>query len=64
MKKLKINRRRFILAGLVLTPALALADACWVEPHWLKVRKLRLAKENPSHRFVHFTDLHHKGDRA
>jgi len=64
MKKLKINRRRFILAGLVLTPALALADACWVEPHWLKVRKLRLGKEPPSHRFVHFTDLHHKGDRA
>ncbi|MCO5052164.1 MAG: metallophosphoesterase [Verrucomicrobiae bacterium] len=64
MKKLKINRRRFILAGLVLAPAAALADARWVEPHWLKLKKLRLTKALPAFRFVHFTDLHHKGDRS
>lgn len=64
MKFRKINRRKFLLAGLIVTPLAACADACWVEPHWLKVKKLRLTQGKPSHRFVHFTDLHHKGDRA
>ena len=60
----RINRRRFILGGLVLGPAAVLADAYWAEPHWLKVTHLNVAKAAPTHRFVHFTDLHHKGDRA
>lgn len=64
MKRRKFSRRHFIFAGLILSPAVACADACWVEPHWLKVKTLRLAKGKPSHRLVHFTDLHHKGDRA
>ena len=38
-------------------------DAGWVEPDWLKVRKLSLGSA-PKTRFVHFTDLHHKGDTA
>jgi hypothetical protein len=29
----------------------------------VKINRLRLA-EKPTHRFVHFSDLHHKGDRA
>lgn len=41
---------------------LAAGDAAIVEPGWLKVKCLKLADE-PSARFVHFTDLHHKGDR-
>lgn len=64
MKFRKINRRKFLFAGLILTPLAACADACWVEPRWLKIKKLRLTQDQPSHRFVHFTDLHHKGDRA
>ncbi|MCC6820006.1 MAG: metallophosphoesterase [Verrucomicrobiota bacterium] len=64
MKVCKVNRRRFILAGLLLSPCMLYADARWIEPSWLKVRRLRLAKEKPSHRLIHFTDLHHKGDRA
>jgi hypothetical protein len=39
------------------------ADAFWLEPTWLKVRKIRLGTTPPTHRLVHFTDLHHKGDR-
>jgi hypothetical protein len=46
------------------TPAVALADSLWIEPNWLKVRRVNLARGTPSHRFVFFTDLHHKGDRA
>lgn len=64
MKYSKVTRRRFILGGLLLSPCALLAEARWIEPDWLKVRKLRLTQETPSHRFVHFTDLHHKGDRA
>ena len=58
----RFNRRRFITAGLTGLPALAVADAGWLEPHWLKMNRLRLAAASPVARFVHFTDLHHKGD--
>lgn len=64
LKLRKINRRRFLFAGLILTPAVAAADACWIEPHWLRTKTLRLTKAKPTHRLVHFTDLHHKGNRA
>jgi predicted MPP superfamily phosphohydrolase len=64
MKFWKTNRRRFIVSAILLSPGLAVADALWLEPHWIKTRTLRLSKEKPTHRIVHFTDLHHKGDRA
>jgi predicted MPP superfamily phosphohydrolase len=63
MKSSKINRRRFFRALLYATPVLAAVDAFWFEPNWFKVRRLRLTKEKPAVRFIHFTDLHHKGDR-
>src|SRR4029077_18315185 len=59
----KISRRRFLLTMLVATPVAIVADARLVEPTWLKVRRLRLTKDKSAHRFVHFSDLHHKGDR-
>jgi len=49
--------------GLYGIPAAIVADAALIEPNWISVRKLRLAKDKPTVRFVHFTDLHHKGDR-
>lgn len=62
MKFPRLNRRRFLATLALGLPAAAVADSCWVEPTWLKVRKIRLNK-NPAHRLVHCTDLHHKGDR-
>jgi len=59
----RITRRRFLRAMLYGVPAVSLADALWVEPNWLAVRRLRLSSGTPEHRFVFFTDLHHKGDR-
>jgi predicted MPP superfamily phosphohydrolase len=60
----KINRRRFI-AGMVLSaPFLAVGDAKWLEPSWVKTRKVRLRPGTARVRFVHFSDVHHKGDRA
>jgi uncharacterized protein len=61
---MKINRRKFILTALLATPCAIAADARWLEPQWVKIRRLRLSQGQPSHRFVHFSDLHHKGDRA
>jgi predicted MPP superfamily phosphohydrolase len=64
MKVSRVSRRRFILTAVALSPCATLADALWLEPDWLKVRRLRLTNGKTTRRFVHFTDLHHKGDRA
>ena len=60
----KIRRRRFLALGLAGVVTGAAADAFLLEPRWLKVRRIRLSRVAPMHRVVHFTDLHHKGDRA
>jgi len=58
----RISRRQFIAAALLATPGALVADAKLIEPTWLKVQKLRIGNNLPTHRLVHFTDLHHKGD--
>lgn len=64
MKPRFLTRRRFLLGCLLAAPGLAVADARLLEPKWLKIRRLRLTRGKPTHRLVHFTDLHHKGDGA
>ena len=59
----RLNRRRFLLGLPFAALAAAVVDALWIEPRWLKVRRVRLATGTPSHRLVHFSDLHFKGDR-
>jgi len=59
----KISRRKFIRAACVLAPGLVVVDARAIEPQWVKTTHLRLS-EKSEHRFVQFSDLHHKGDRA
>ena len=53
-----------MLGALLAAPIVAAADAKWFEPTWVKLRRIRLSSDKPKHRFVHFTDVHHKGDRA
>jgi len=62
MKPNYFSRRKFIAAVLLAAPAAALVDATLVEPALVKIRHRRLAN-NPTHRLVQFSDLHHKGDR-
>ena len=65
MKLDSINRRQFLSAfgaALAVVP-LAAADATLIEPTRLKIQPVRLGHGPPAHRFVHFTDLHYKGDR-
>jgi predicted MPP superfamily phosphohydrolase len=60
----RFNRRRFLITALLAAPGLVAMDARWLEPKWLKTRQLRHGHEKPTHRFVHFTDVHYRGDRA
>ncbi len=60
----KLNRRRFLRCAFCSAPFVAAADAFALEPEWIKLRTIRLASGKSVHRFVQFTDLHHKGDRA
>jgi hypothetical protein len=62
--KIKFSRRKFITTALLAAPCMVAADARVIEPQWVKVTRLRLAEGEPAHRLVHFSDLHHKGDRA
>jgi hypothetical protein len=59
----KISRRKFLSGSLLASPAIICADACLVEPEWVKVKTVRISKE-PTHRILHVTDIHHKGDCA
>lgn len=45
-------------------PLLGVADAKWLEPQWVRVRRVRLGTGPPKHRIVQLTDVHYKGDRA
>ena len=56
-----ISRRKFIGLTALAIPAVIGADARWIEPTSLRVTNLKLS-DNAKHRFVHFTDFHHKGD--
>jgi predicted MPP superfamily phosphohydrolase len=63
LKIRKSSRRRFLLGAILAAPFLAVADAKWFEPKWIKIRRLRLGTITPRHRLIHITDIHHKGDR-
>lgn len=62
-KPRKFSRRKFIVGACALAPCAAVGDAFAIEPEWVKTSHLRLTNQ-PEHRFVQFSDLHHKGDRA
>jgi len=62
MKFPRLSRRQFLAAALFAAPAAMAGDAI-IEPTWLKISRLRVGTGPTTHRLVHFTDLHHKGDR-
>jgi len=66
MPQNKSSRRRFLATlavALAGAPIAIAADARLIEPTRLKIRRLQIGDGQPTHRLVHFTDLHHKGDR-
>ncbi len=62
-RKTGFNRRRFLKWLVYSSPLLAAGDALLWEPEWVRVRTRKLSEGSPRHRFVHFSDIHHKGDR-
>jgi predicted MPP superfamily phosphohydrolase len=58
----RLSRRKFLAAAVLAAPGCVFADAKWIEPTFLRTRHLVIGTDKPAHRFVHFTDLHHKGD--
>ncbi len=64
MKAPRFSRRRFLAAALLALPGAVFAEARLIEPGWLKIRRRRIGSGPPTARLVHFTDLHHKGDRG
>lgn len=59
----RITRRAFLRAGMFGAPLLGAAAGFSLWPEWLRVRQIAL-RPDPVCRLVHFTDTHHKGDRA
>lgn len=64
MKPPRLSRRKFLATTLLAAPCLTAADATLIEPTWLDIRRLTLGSKAPTHRLVHFSDVHHKGDCA
>lgn len=64
MKPPRISRRQFLATALLAAGGTACADATCVEPTWLEMRRVRLGSGTGAHRLAHFSDVHHKGDRA
>jgi uncharacterized protein len=60
----KLNRRAFLRCLLYGTPLACAADTFFVEPNWVRITRRRLQAPGPRTRFVHFTDLHFKGDES
>jgi uncharacterized protein len=60
----RCSRRRWLGFGIGGLALGAMADAFLLESRWLKVHRVGPATPSPTHRFVHLTDVHHKGDRA
>lgn len=61
-----LTRRKFLKRAFAAAPVAfggAVAEAAFVEPQWLAVKHLSLSK-NPRHRFVQFTDVHYRGEKA
>jgi uncharacterized protein len=57
-----ISRRKFLaLSALSASPLAITADACLIEPEWVKIKRVKLTNK-PTHRLVQITDIHHKGD--
>jgi uncharacterized protein len=57
----RLTRRKFLGLGLCALPAVVGLDGALAEPTWLRVSRVELYPQ-PTNHFVHFSDLHYKGD--
>jgi len=57
-----MTRRRFLALALATVPSISLANAMALEPAWLKISRFALPCTASPRKFVHISDLHHRGD--
>lgn len=57
-----VSRRQLLTAALAAAPSLVFANAVALEQNNLKVNRIALQGNTRSCRFVHISDLHHRGD--
>jgi uncharacterized protein len=60
---MNMTRRKFLGLSALTVPAVLGADARFIEPTSLRVTRLNVSGGPGDCRFVHFTDLHYKGDK-
>lgn len=61
---LKLNRRTFLRCLPYGAPLACAADAFLAEPKWVRITRKTFSAKGTRIRFVHFTDLHFKGDES
>lgn len=63
MPQVQVSRRKLIrlLAG--ATFGWLLLEPFVLEPYWLKVKRLNIGGAKASHRIIHLTDIHYKGNQ-
>lgn len=57
-----VSRRQFLTMALAAAPSLVFANAVALEQNNLRVNRIALPGNTKSCRFVHISDLHHRGD--
>jgi hypothetical protein len=59
----KISRRKLFRLTAGATLGWCLLEPWVLEPYWLRIKKLNIGGAKSSHRIVHITDIHYKGNR-
>lgn len=60
----KLGAKQVFRLALMALPSVCIVDALIIEPEWIATRRVRIPGKKPTHRVVHFTDLHYRGDRS
>lgn len=60
----KMRRRKLLRLAVGATIGLFVLEPFILEPYWLNVKKLNISGASATHRLVHITDIHYKGNRA
>lgn len=63
MTSVKMSRRQLFCLTASATLGWCILEPWVLEPYWLKIKRLNMGGSKASHRLVHITDIHYKGNR-
>lgn len=58
-----MNRRRLLWLSMSAALGWCILEPWILEPYWLRIRRFNVSGSKASHRLVHITDIHYKGNR-